>query len=585
MYLEQINQPKDLNKLNQEELTKLCQELRDVLLYKLSINGGHSGPNLGVVELTVALHYVFDVPQDKIVFDVSHQTYIHKMLTGRRESFTNKDKFKDVTGYTDPDESKYDFFKIGHTATSISLGHGLAKARDLKREQGNIISVIGDGALSGGEALEGLNNVGAFKSNMIIIINDNGQSIAENHGGFYQNLQELREGNGVAKTNLFTAMGLDYKYISDGHNLALLISELQAVKDRKTPIVLHVKTIKGKGYAPAENNHEKFHAGGPINLETGEYHVNNVTETYASKTRDLLVKEMQNDPTVATITAGTPSILGFNKELREQFPNQFIDVGIAEEHAMAMVSAMAKNGAKPVFGVMGTFLQRVYDQISHDTAINQNTPTVLVYYGSANALTDINHLGIYDIAMISNIPNVVYLAPTSLEEHEAMLHYAIHQTKNLVFIRVPVAPLKETGIKDTTDYSMLNKFQIVNQGTKVALIGLGNFFNLAQEVQQELQTKYNINATLINPKFMSGVDEELLISLQQDHDLVITMEDGQIEGGFGPKVANFYAGTNVKVQTLGYKKEFIDRYDVNELLQASKLTKEQIIEIIKNNFN
>ncbi|MFV0288501.1 MAG: 1-deoxy-D-xylulose-5-phosphate synthase [Mycoplasmatales bacterium] len=583
MYLEQINQPKDLNNLNKAELNKLCQELREALLYKLSIKGGHSGPNLGVVELTVALHYVFDVPQDKIVFDVSHQTYIHKMLTGRRESFTDESKFNDVTGYTDPDESKYDFFKIGHTATSISLGHGLAKARDLKGEQGNIISVIGDGALSGGQALEGLNNVGAFKSNMIIIINDNGQSIAENHGGFYQNLQELREGNGIAKTNLFTAMGLDYKYINDGHNLELLIKELEEVKDGSKPMVLHIKTIKGKGYAPAENNHEKFHAGGPIDIETGEYRVNNVTETYTTKTRDLLVKEMQNDATVAVVTAGTPSILGFNKALREQFKEQFIDVGIAEEHAMGMVSATAKNGATPVFGVMGTFLQRVYDQISHDTAINHNTPTVLVYYGSANGLTDVTHLGIYDIAMISNIPNVVYLAPTTLEEHEAMLHYAIHQNKHLIFIRVPVAPLKEAGIKDTTDYSIINKFQMINQGTKVALIGVGNFFELASEVHQELQTKYNINATLINPKFMSGVDEELLTSLQQDHDLVITMEDGQIEGGFGPKVANFYAGTNVKVQTLGYKKEFIDRYDVNELLQASKLTKAQIIDIVKNN--
>lgn len=582
MYLENIKQPNDLNKLSIEQLNELSNELREALLFKLSHKGGHNGPNLGVVELSIALHYVFNSPIDKFVFDVSHQTYIHKMLTGRAESFTNEDKFGLITGYTDPNESEHDFFTIGHTSTSISLAHGMAKARDLKGDNENIVAIIGDGSLSGGEALEGLNNAGELDSNLIIIVNDNDQSIAENHGGFYRNLKELRETNGQAKTNLFTAMGLDYKYVANGNDVASLIEALTEVKDSTKPVVLHVKTIKGKGYEPAETNREKFHAGGPIDLEAGDYKFTSNGENYHTKTRDILVEEMRNDQTVATITAGTPSILGFNKELREEFDKQFIDVGIAEEHAVAMSSAMAKNGAKPVFGVMSSFLQRTYDQLSHDLSIDSNPATILVYLGSAFAMNDVTHLGTFDIAMISNIPNLVYLAPTSVEEHEAMLRYSIHQDKQPIAIRVPVGPLKTTGIKDETDYSQTNKFDLVKRGSKVAIIGAGNFFNLASEVVEELSTSHNMDVTLINPKFISGVDKELLNSLQEEHDLVITLEDGQAEGGFGSKIASYYANTDMKVDVLGYDKQFIDRFDVNELLEASGLTKQQIVDSIIN---
>ncbi len=582
MYLKNINQPTDLDKLTLDQLNVLCTELREALLFKLSHKGGHNGPNLGVVELTVALHKVFNSPIDKFVFDVSHQTYIHKMLTGRREGFTNPEKFESITGYTDPRESDHDFFTIGHTSTSISLAHGLAKARDLKEDKENIIAIIGDGSLSGGEALEGLNNAGELDSNLIIIVNDNNQSIAENHGGLYKNLKELRDTNGLAKTNLFTAMGLDYHYVADGHDLTSLISTLKLVKDSNKPVVVHVKTIKGMGYEAAENNREKFHAGGPIDLENGEYKFANNAPTYFSKTNDILVNEMQNDPLVSVITAGTPSILGFNKQLREKFDKQFIDVGIAEEHAVAMASAMAKNGAKPVFGVMSSFLQRTYDQLSHDLSIDENPATILVYLGSVYGMNDVTHLGFYDIAMISNIPNLIYLAPTSLEEHEAMIKYSIHQTKHPVAIRVPVGPLKVTGIKDETDYSITNKYHVANKGSNIAIIGAGNFFNLAEEIQQELKEKYNLNITLINPKFISGVDEALLESLKTDHKMVITLEDGQLEGGFGSKIATHYADSHMHVKPLGIKKQFIDKYDAQTFLKENGISKEQIIEYILN---
>lgn len=581
MYLEKINKPKDLNELKIEELNALSNELREALMFKLSKRGGHNGPNLGMVELSIALHYVFNSPIDKIVFDVSHQSYIHKMLTGRWKSFKDEDKFDLITGYTDPTESEHDFFTIGHTSTSISLAYGLAKARDLKGDKENIIAVIGDGSLSGGEALEGLNNAGELNSNLIIIVNDNNQSIAENHGGFYRNLKELREGKGKASTNLFTAMGLDYKYVDTGHDLSVLIDELSEVKDREKPIVVHVKTTKGKGFTPAEENREKFHAGGPIDIEAGDYKFIDSSENYVTKTRDILVDEMKKDQTVATITAGTPSVLGFTKELRDEFNKQFIDVGIAEEHAVAMSSAMAKNGAKPVFGVVSTFLQRTYDQLSHDMSIDSNSATILVYYGSAYGMNDVTHLGLYDIAMISNIPNLVYLSPTNMEEHEAMLRYAIHQDKQPIAIRVPVGPLVETGIKDETDYSVVNKFEVVNKGNKVALIGAGNFFNIAKEVQEELKKNYGMEVTLINPKFISGVDKELLKELEKNHDLVITLEDGQIEGGFGSKVANFYVDSDIRVKTLGYRKEFIDKYNPDEFVKANGITVEQIIDLIK----
>ncbi len=581
MILEKITGPDDLKKLSLEEMNTLSGELREALMNRLSKVGGHNGPNLGVVELTIALHRVFNSPKDKLVFDISHQTYIHKMLTGRWQSYTNEEKFGEITGYTDPGESDHDHFIIGHTSTSISLAHGMAKARDLKGTTENVVAIIGDGSLSGGLALEGLSNVGDLDSNLIIVVNDNDQSIAENHGGLYKNLRELRETNGMAKTNLFTAMGLDYKYVADGHNIEELIDTLASVRDTNKPVVIHIHTIKGKGFEAAEKNREAFHAGGPIDVEKGEYKYKNTNPTYISKIADLLKEEMDNDETVAVLTAGTPSVLGFGQEDRQKYSKQFIDTGIAEEHAVTMTSAMAKNGAKPVFGVVSTFVQRAYDQISHDIGINNNASTILVYLGGIYGMNDVSHLGFYDIPMINNIPNIVYLSPTNLEEQIAMTKYAIHQTEHPTVIRVPMGQLIESGVEDTTDYSVINKYEVTNNGTDVAIIGAGNFFNLANEAK-DLLVAAGINPTIINPKFLSGVDEKLMKELASTHKLIITLEDGQLEGGFGQMIASYLGDTDIKVKNLGIAKQFIDKYDVKELMAANNLLPEQISEYVVN---
>ncbi|MFV0555593.1 MAG: 1-deoxy-D-xylulose-5-phosphate synthase [Lactovum sp.] len=575
MILEKIKSPKDLKVLEPADRLELAKELRQVLLYKLSKVGGHNGPNLGVVELTLALHTVFNSPEDKLIFDISHQTYIHKMLTGRWESFTNEEKFKEITGYTDPTESEHDHFVIGHTSTSISLACGMAKARDLKGTTENVVAIIGDGALGGGLALEGLSNAGDFQSNLIIILNDNDQSIAENHGGLYQNLAELRAGKGKARSNLFTALGLDYHYIEDGHDIETLISKLSEVKESQKAVLVHVHTIKGKGFEAAEKNREAFHAGGALDLEKGDYKFKNTKETYTTKIASFLKNEMDQDQTVALITAGTPSVLGFKKEDREKYSKQFIDVGIAEEHAVTMSSAMAKAGAKPVFGVMSTFVQRTYDQLSHDLAINSNAATILIYLGGMGGMNDVSHLGFFDIPMINNIPNLVYLAATNLEEQLAMLKYAIHQKNHPTIIRVPVAELKETGKADLTDYSILNKYELTHKGSRLAIIGVGNFYQMAVETAELLKEK-GINASLINPKFISALDEELLDSLLLDHELVITLEDGQLEGGFGQMIASYYSDKKIKVKNFGIKKQFIDKYNLEDFKKENSLSPSQI---------
>ncbi len=579
MILETIKGPSDLKELTIDQMYTLSDELRETLLFKLSKTGGHNGPNLGVVELTVALHRVFDSPVDKLIFDISHQTYIHKMLTGRLDSFTDEDKFGDITGYTDPNESLHDHFIIGHTSTSISLAHGMAKARDLQHGKENVIAIIGDGSISGGLALEGLSNVGEFEGNLIIIVNDNDQSIAENHGGLYKNLRNLRENNGVYKTNLFTAMGLDYKYVDNGHDIENLIEVLQEVKGTTRPVVIHVCTTKGKGFKPAEDNREAFHAGGPIDLEKGDYKYKNTNPTYTSKIAELLKAEMDSDEKVSVITAGTPSVLGFGKEARDKYKNQFIDTGIAEEHAVTMASGLAKAGAKPVFGVVSTFVQRTYDQISHDLGINSNPATILIYINGIEGMNDVSHLGFYDIAMINNIPNVVFLAPTNLEEQLAMTKYAIHQDKHPVIIRVPSGKLIETGIEDSTDYSILNKYEVTNQGSDVVIIGAGSFYNKALEVSSLLK-EHGINPTLINPKFLSGLDYELLDSLVSNHKLIITLENGQIEGGFGQTIASYLGDQDILVKNLGISKQFIDKYDAKEFMKQNNLLPEQIVNYI-----
>lgn len=578
MYLEKIKSPDDLKKLDIEEMKSLAAEMRKALIEKLSVHGGHCGPNLGMVEATIAMHYVFDSPEDKFVFDVSHQTYCHKMLTGRNEAFLCADKYDDVTGYSDPGESGHDFFKIGHTSTSVSLAGGLAKARDLCGGKENVIAVIGDGSLSGGEALEGLDFAGEMKSNFIIVINDNDMSIAENHGGMYKNLKLLRETDGKAECNLFKAMGLDYVFVKDGNDISQLINAFKKVKDSESPVAVHIVTEKGKGYAPAEKDKETWHWCMPFDIETGKSKFDFNGEDYSSVSCDYLMKKMKADKRVAVITSATPAVMGFVKEKREEAGEQFIDVGIAEEHAVALASGMAKNGGKPVYGVYSTFIQRAYDQLSQDVCINNNPVTIITFAASVFGMNDVTHLGIYDIPMMSNIPDLVYLAPTTKEEYLAMLDWSIEQNEHPVAIRVPGGALISDGKKITKDFSKLNKYEVTQKGSKAAVIALGSFYGLGVEAAKKIEEKTGVKATVINPYYITGIDSELLESLKADHSVAITLEDGILDGGFGQKIASFYGNSDVKVLNYGLKKEFLDRFNAEDVLKENRLTAEQIAE-------
>ena len=576
MYLENINGPSDVKKLTIEEMNKLAAEMRDALLKRASIHGGHFGPNFGMVEATIALHYVFESPEDKMVYDVSHQTYPHKMLTGRKDAYLYEEHYDDVSGYSNPHESEHDFFNVGHTSTSVSLACGLAKARDLKGEKGNVIAVIGDGSLSGGEALEGLDFASELKSNLIIVVNDNDMSIAENHGGLYGNLKLLRETDGKAECNFFKAMGLDYVYVGNGNDIGALIDAFKSVKDAGKPVVVHIVTLKGKGYKLAEEDKETWHWHMPFDINTGKPLMDSDGEDYSSVTAGYLLDKMKKDKSVVVITSATPTVMGFTADKRHEAGNRFVDVGIAEETAVALASGIAAGGGKPVYGVYSSFIQRTYDQLSQDLCINNNPATIIVYAASVYGMNDVTHLGIYDISMISNIPNLVYLAPTTKEEYLAMLEWSIEQNEHPVAIRVPGGEMISDGKKVNKDFSALNRYEITGKGSKIAIIGLGSFYGLACKAAKEIESRTGVKATLINPYYITGTDDELLESLKADHDVVITLEDGVLDGGFGEKIARFYGNSDVKVLNYGLKKEFLDRYDVNEVLKENHLTPEQI---------
>lgn len=582
MYLEKISSPKDLKSLNISELESLAIEMRTALLTKLSKKGGHIGPNLGAVELTIGLHYVFNSPVDKIVYDVSHQSYCHKMLTGRNKAFLYEENYSDVSGYSNPEESDHDFFTIGHTSTSVSLACGLAKARDIKGSNENIIAVIGDGSLSGGEAFEGFDFAYELKSNLIIVVNDNDMSIAENHGGIYQNLKLLRDTKGKAECNLFKSMGLDYVFIEDGNNVSQVIDALKKVKDINHPVVVHVVTQKGKGYAIAEANKEAWHWNTPFNIQDGSPKYTFDGEDYGELTGEYLINKMQEDKSVVAVTSATPAVFGFNQERRKLAGKQFIDVGIAEENAVAMLSGMSKNGVKAVYGVYSTFIQRTYDQLSQDLCINNNPVTILTFAGSVYGMNDVTHLGIFDIPFLSNIPNIVYLAPTCKEEYFSMLDWSINQRSYPVAIKVPANGVISNNREVRKDYSDLNKYEVTKSGNTVAIIGVGDFYQLAEDTVKELSSKYNIDATLINPIYITGEDTELLESLKDNHSIVVTLEDGVINGGFGEKISRYYGNSEVKVLNFGLKKEFLDRYNVQTVLEENHLTKELISNDIIN---
>lgn len=580
MYIENINSPADVKKLNILQLNVLAEEMRHALLTRASRHGGHFGPNFGMVEAIIAMHYVFDSPKDKIVFDVSHQCYPHKMLTGRKDAYLYEEHYDDVSGYTNPDESEHDFFTVGHTSTSISLACGLAKARDLNGEDGNVIAVIGDGSLSGGEALEGLDFASELNSNMIIVANDNDMSIAENHGGLYGNLKLLRETNGQAECNLFKAMNLDYIYVDKGNDIASLIEAFEKVKDTKKAVVVHINTLKGKGYAPAEQNKEKWHWHMPFDIATGESLFKDEEPDFSDASLEYLLKKMDEDKSVVAITAGTPTVMGFTADMRAKAGKQFVDVGIAEETAVALASGIAANGGKPVFGVYSSFIQRAYDQITQDVCINGNAVTFAVFAGSVYGMNDVTHLGLQDIPMLNSIPGLIYLAPVTKEDYIAMLDWSLTQNAYPVAIKIPGGSMISTGTPVTKDFGKLDTYEITKKGSRVAILGLGTFYENAVKAADILKTSHGIDATVINPYYISGIDADTLNELKKDHAVVATLEDGYLEGGFGAKIAAFYGSSDMKVLNFGIKKEFIDRYDASEVLKDNHLTPEQIAEDI-----
>lgn len=577
--LNEVNSPVDLKKVSLNKLNILAEEIRNVLIKKVNATGGHMGPNLGMVEATIAMHYVFNSPIDKIVFDVSHQSYTHKILTGRKEAFMNPEKYYTISGYTNPEESEHDYFTVGHTSTSVSLATGLAKGRDLKGDNENIIAVIGDGSLSGGEAYEGLNNAAVLNSNIIIIVNDNGMSIADNHGGLYGNLALLRETKGKAELNFFKAIGFDYYFVEDGNNIESLVETFRKVKDVDHPVVIHMNTTKGKGLKVAEENKEHWHWILPGEVD-GTCKSNMSGENYATITADYITEKYKEDRTVIAISPATPGVTGFTPEFRENAGIHYTDVGIAEEHAVAFSSGIAANGGKPILGIMSSFIQRTYDQLSQDLCLNNNSATILVFGGGISG-GDATHLGTFDIPLISNIPNMVYLAPTSKEEYLAMLDWSVEQNDHPVAIRIPSGKLISTGIKDTSDYSILNKYKVEEKGNKVAIIALGSFLELGRNVKKALKEKMGIDATVINPRFITGIDKELLESLKDNHELVITLEDGMLDGGFGEKITRFYGASDMKVLNFGSNKEFTDRISLDELYERYHLKEDLILDDIE----
>ncbi|ETK09559.1 1-deoxy-D-xylulose-5-phosphate synthase [Tannerella sp. oral taxon BU063 isolate Cell 6/7/9] len=579
MYIEKIHTPADLRKLEVSELKIVADEVRDAVLNRVSRHGGHVGPNLGFTEATVALHYVFDTPTDKLVFDVSHQTYPHKILTGRAHGFLDDADTRAISGYSSPIESpEYDYFEIGHTSTAISLATGLQKGRDVLGGTENIVAIVGDGSLSGGEAFEGLNTAAALGTNIIIVVNDNEMSIAENHGGLYANLRLLRETYGQAELNFFKTFGFDYYYLENGHNLASLVDIFRRVKDTPRPTVVHIHTEKGHGYAPAVEKQEAWHYRSPFDRETGKSTgPRDKSEYMPSLLGDFLREEMKRDPKLVVVASAVPMGLGFTADRRREAGAQYIDVGIAEEEAVALASGMAKRGARPVYFTYATFLQRTYDQIAQDLCVNGNPAVINVLGASIFGMNDFTHICFFDIAMLSHIPNLVYLAPTTYEELVAMQTWAIRQDKHSVAIRVPEGEVYHTSEPVDTDYSALNTFRVGHRGSRVALIAAGNFYQKGERVRQLLAGQ-GIDATLINPRYLTGVDTELLDELKKDHAVVATLEDGTLDGGFGERIARHYGPSAMRVLDFGVKKQLYDRYDVDELLRENHLTDEQIAE-------
>ncbi|MBW3349634.1 1-deoxy-D-xylulose-5-phosphate synthase [Limosilactobacillus reuteri] len=577
--LNEVNEPSDIKDMSLDELKQLATEMRQLVLERDAKIGGHVGPNLGVMELTIAFHYVFDSPHDKVIWDVSHQSYAHKMLTGRKLGFLDPDHYEDITGFTSPEESAHDFFEIGHTSTSIALAVGMAQARDLMKPQShnNVMAVIGDGSLSGGLAFEGLNNAAKLNSNLIILVNDNQMSIDENQGGLYKGLKELRDTNGESPNNIFKFMGLDYKYVADGNDLQTMIDTFKEIKDIDHPIVLHVNTLKGKGYEPAVEEKMKYHWRTSFDLKTGEDKVKVSGESYSDAVLAELDKQIAADKPVVAINAGIPGAFDLGK-FKTKHPDRYYDVGIAEQDSITTAVAMAQAGARPVVFQNSTFLQRAYDQLIHDMALN-DAPVVMIVRGGSISESSATHQGTFDISMISDLPNIEYLAPTNVEEMISMLRWAINQTDEPVVIRQPEKPLLH-GTPTQDDYSTI-KYDIAHRGSEVAIMAVGDFWELGEKVRKELQDKLNIDATLINPKSVTGIDSDVLHHLAENHDVVVTLEDGVLSGGFGETIARYYGPKGMKVLNFGAPREFADNVPTEVLYEWYHLTPKQIVDDIE----
>ncbi len=575
--LKNIQGPSDVKKLSESELIELAAEIREALFNRTTKIGGHFGPNFGAVELTIALHYVFESPIDQFVFDVAHQTYPHKMLTGRAVAYYDDAHFGDVCGFTHPDESEHDMFYIGHTSTSVSLATGLAKGRDVTGKKGNVVAIIGDGSLSGGEALEGIDYAGEMDTNLIIVVNDNEQSIAENHGGLYKNLEELRKSAGTCENNLFRAMGLDYKYVEEGNDIQTLIKAFSEVKDIDHPIVVHVHTQKGKGYPPAEKDKEEWHYAIPFNRETGEKYGDD-GESYSDIFADYMLEKIKKDDSVVCVTAAIPGVAGLTEVVRGLMGKNYVDVGIAEEQAVAMCSGIAKNGGKPVFVTNATFAQRVYDQVTQDVGLNSSAVTIVLFSASIFGMGDATHIGISAMDMFTNVPGIVYLSPTNREEFMAMLDYSLEQNDHPTIIAVPCDGVNAAEYEVAKSYGEFNKYQVCEKGEKVAVLALGDFFNIGRKAATLIEEKTGTKATLVNPRYASGVDTALLDELIKNHDTIVTLEDGILEGGFGQKIASYLGGKNVRVLNFGLEKRYYDGISTDEVLKMNRLTPEQICE-------
>ena len=571
--LNKISGPQDLKKLSIAQMQQLAQEIRTLILEKDAAEGGHLGPDLGIVEATIAYHYVFDAPKDKIVWDVSHQTYPHKMLTGRALAWLDPDHYEDVTPYSNPDESPYDYYAVGHTSTSIGLATGMAKARDLMGNHENIMALIGDGSMTGGLAYEGLNNAAIEKHNLVVVVNDNQMSIDENVGGLVTALKKLRDSNGETRENPFTAMGFDYRYVADGNDIKSMIEAFKAVKDVDHPILLHINTLKGKGYKPAIDEEEAHHWVMPFDLKTDKpLAPASEAPTANSVALDVVSEEIEKGTNLMAINAAIPGVFGLDK-IKNKYPDHYTDVGIAEQESVAFAAGAAKEGAVPVLFENSTFLQRAFDQLSHDVAAN-DLPVVMMVAGGGISGTSKTHLGIFDQVMISNLPNWIYLAPTNLAEEKAMMTWAIKQRKHPVAIKMPTKAVPENGDAQE-DYSKIT-YQI-KPGKDVAILALGDMYAiLGEKVAQEL------NATLVNPVSANILDKDALDKLAKENKVIVTIEDNTLDGGFGEKVASYLGDKDVKVLNYGQKRVYTDQTPLKDILKDNRMTVEQIVEDIKN---